>query len=227
MPASLSSLRCHAVSRIARMARMGGSRWRRAASGGKPMKIARRKQGREKRKAHRPPRALVIGIGNPLRQDDAVGRIVVRRIQDRHPALAVIEHSGEGASLMELWKRADVVFVVDCVCSGSAAGTVHRFDASRQSLSGQAFPVSTHGFGLQEAVEMARALNQLPRRLIIYGIEGKAFGNGRNLSAAVDRAVPQAVRRILAEATTTAGRSGSRQRAPNSRSPRGKTGNGA
>lgn len=186
------------------------------------MKIVRRKRRPEKGKARRPPRVLVIGIGNPFRQDDAVGPIVVRRIKRRLPILAAVEHSGEGASLVELWKRAGAVIVIDCVCSGAAPGTIHRFDANRQSLPGQAFRTSTHGFGLGEAVEMARALGRLPRRLVIYGIEGKAFGNGRKLSAAVDRAVPTAVRNVLKEVRATARLSGSWRLAAGPRSPRGK-----
>jgi hydrogenase maturation protease len=151
------------------------------------------------------PRMLVIGIGNALRQDDSVGRIIARRIQRRRPAFRVVEHSGEASSLMELWRGAGTVFVVDCVRSGFAAGTIRRFDATRKPLPGRIFPISTHGFGLLEAVELARALKQLPKRLIIYGIEGTAYGNGGNLSPAVAKAVPQAARRVLEEAARAAG----------------------
>ena len=53
------------------------------------------------------PQVLVIGIGNPCRGDDSVGRIVVRRIKRRNPPfLRAIEHDGEGTSLMELWRGA-------------------------------------------------------------------------------------------------------------------------
>lgn len=156
----------------------------------------------------RPPsasRALLIGIGNPLRQDDSVGRVVARRIRRlRLPALTVVEHPGD-LSLLELWKRPDTVFIADCICSGAAAGTVRRFDARRHPLPGRIFGVSTHGFGLLEAVEMARALNRLPQRLIVYGIEGAVFGNGGTLSAPVAGAVPRTVRHILEEIAVVTG----------------------
>ena len=75
---------------------------------------------------------LVIGIGNSCRGDDSVGRIVVRMIKRRNlPFLRAIEHEGEGTSLMELWRDAGSVIVVDAVTSGSVTGTVHRFDPAK------------------------------------------------------------------------------------------------
>ena len=146
---------------------------------------------------------LVIGIGNSCRGDDSVGRIVVRMIKRRNfPFLRAIEHEGEGASLMELWRGAGPVIIVDAVTSGSTPGTVHRFDALLESLPGQIFNVSTHGFGLVEAVELARALRQLPARLVVFGIEGELFKVGVKPSIGVQQAIPHVVDRVLEEART-------------------------
>lgn len=147
------------------------------------------------------PRVLVIGIGNPCRGDDSVGRIVVRRIKRRNlPFLQAIEHEGEGTSLMELWGGAEQVIVVDAVSSGSVTGTIHRFDALLQSLPRIIFNVSTHAFGFIEAVELARALKQLPARFVVFGIEGNRFEMGAKPSACVQAAVPYVVDRVLEEA---------------------------
>jgi len=59
------------------------------------------------------------------------------------------------------------------------------------------FSDSTHAFGLQEAIELSRVLQQLPKRLVIYGIEGKSFAIGERLSKEVSQALSQAVARIL------------------------------
>jgi len=61
------------------------------------------------------------------------------------------------------------------------------------------FPGSSHSFGLHEAIELARALKRLPRRLILYGIEGKSFGLGGELSPDVKEAAPRVADRIVAE----------------------------
>ena len=144
---------------------------------------------------------LVIGLGNPLRGDDSAGRLVAAAVKRRNqPFLKVVESSGEGTDLMELWANADTVIVVDAVASGAETGMVHRFDASQQTLPVRFNNSSTHSFGLGEAVELARALNQLPKHLIVFGIEGKRFDAGSKLSTEVKKAIPTVVDEVLKEA---------------------------
>ena len=146
------------------------------------------------------PSALVVGIGNSLRADDSAGILVAAEIGRRNlPFLKVVEHAGDGASLMELWEKAGRVIVVDAVVSGAAPGTIRRIDAIRDPLPGWLSEVSTHGLGLAQAVELARSMNQFPRRLIIYGIEGRTFEIGGALSVEVRAAVPRVVDRVIEE----------------------------
>jgi hydrogenase maturation protease len=146
-------------------------------------------------------KVLVIGMGNPLRGDDAAGRIVADRIQRRNqPFLNVVECSGEAAALMELWRDAGVVIVVDAVAPSRGAGIVQRFDATERALPVRFYGASTHAFGLGEAVELARALHQLPHRLIVFGIEGERFHVGSRLSPGVKKAVPRVAALVVAEA---------------------------
>lgn len=133
--------------------------------------------------------------------DDAVGRVVVRRIQQmRLPAVRAIEHDGEGTSLMELWKEFSKIIVVDVVSSGSTPGTIRRFNAVRAPLSRDILPTGTHMFGLNAAIELTRVLGQLPADLIVYGVEGKSFAYGERLSPEVHRVIPQLVDRLVQEA---------------------------
>ncbi|MEP2774498.1 MAG: hydrogenase maturation protease [Luteolibacter sp.] len=143
---------------------------------------------------------LVIGVGNPYRGDDAVGRLVARRLMESTPpGVTVLEESGEGAALMEAWEDADAVILVDAVQSGEAPGAIHRFDAQAQSIPSQFFHYSTHAFSVAESVELARALDQLPPRLIVYGIEGADFSSGETLTPSVAAAMDEVMNRILEE----------------------------
>ena len=143
-------------------------------------------------------RITVIGIGNAFRRDDGVGVSVARRLRDRVPTHVLIsEESGEGASLMEAWKNAERVILIDAVRSGVAAGTIYRFEANSGALPTEYFCCSTHSFGVGQTIELARALNQLPERLIVYGIEGEDFASGGDLSAAVERAAAAVCDQVL------------------------------
>jgi hydrogenase maturation protease len=143
---------------------------------------------------------LLIGCGNEYRSDDAAGLIVARRVQERAAGqITVRESPGEGAALIEAWKGARTVILVDAVCSGSEAGAIHRIEAHRERLPAKMFHYSTHAFGVAEAIELARVLNQLPPRLIVYGIEGKKFEAGVGLSPEVKAAAERVADRALKE----------------------------
>ncbi|MBI2264629.1 MAG: hydrogenase maturation protease [Armatimonadetes bacterium] len=143
--------------------------------------------------------SLIIGVGNEYRRDDGAGFAAARRLRAENPDVPVVLQSGDGVSLMEAWRDADSVIVVDAVHSAGKPGSVHRFDAAARPIPAKFFPSSTHAFGLAEAVEMARALGRLPERLIVYGIEGKTFEAGTGLSPEVEEGVSQVVEQVLRE----------------------------
>src|SRR5215510_4588094 len=141
---------------------------------------------------------LIIGIGNEYRGDDAAGLIVARRLKERFAnSVIVLEQSGDGAALMEAWRGAETVIIIDATLSGAEPGTIRRFDANTRPIPKTSFRCSTHAFGVAEAIELARALGNIPQRLMVYGIEGKNFAAGVGLSAEVEKAAGEAARQAL------------------------------
>jgi hydrogenase maturation protease len=155
------------------------------------------------------PRVLVIGVGNAYRRDDAVGLVAAQRLRE-----AVCDHvtvrqaSGEGTALMELWKDADTVVLIDAVHSGGKPGTVHRFDAQARPIPVAFFHSSTHAFSVADAIELARTLKQLPPHFSVYGVEGQTFAAGVGLSPAVEQAVETLIERVRQEIGVTRRRQG-------------------
>ena len=141
---------------------------------------------------------LIIGIGNRYRGDDAFGCVVAGEIAERLPPnAAALEHDGEPAGLMECWQGADRVVLVDAVSSGAHQGTIFRFDLTETALP-EAFNLySTHAFGVPQAVELARALGNLPPDICFIGVEGKDFGPGEVLSDTLLQAKAEVISDIL------------------------------
>jgi hydrogenase maturation protease len=137
---------------------------------------------------------LIIGCGNPVRGDDAAGLLTVRHL--RELGIAAQEHNGDALGLIEAWRGADTVVLIDTVVTGSKSGKVTTWDAIAHPLAGDCFHCSTHSFGVAGAVELARMLGRLPSHLQIYGIEGKAFEIGTKPSPAVLRGVEQTAQQI-------------------------------
>jgi hydrogenase maturation protease len=145
-------------------------------------------------------RRLFIGIGNPLRGDDAAGLLAARSLRQRGADGAEVhELEGEPVDLIEAWEGADLVLVADAVASGGEPGEVHRIDAGAGPLPAALADPSTHALGVADAVELARALERLPRRLIVYGIEGASFEPGAERSAAVLAAVERVAEAAIGE----------------------------
>lgn len=144
------------------------------------------------------PNLLVIGIGNEFRGDDMAGLLVARQVKARSPDHThVCEANGEGVALMELWQHAETVILIDAVQAGGTPGTIYRLDARAEKIPSKFFHYSTHAFSVAEAVELARALDQLPSTLIVYGIEGRQYDVGSGLSPMVEQAVSEVVERVV------------------------------
>lgn len=138
---------------------------------------------------------LVIGVGNEYRGDDAIGLIVARRVRALNlPNVQVIESDGEFTKLMESWKDAVRVILIDAVQSGAAIGTIHRVDVNKEELSTRLFSASTHAFGVAEAIALSKAMGQLPECFTIFGIEARNFEMGSLLSVEVATAVEKILR---------------------------------
>jgi len=143
----------------------------------------------------------IIGIGNPDRGDDGIGRFVAAQLREQiNNACTVLEQDGEISALLLSIQHADAVWLIDAsFCPSMPAGTIQRFDASHGPLPRQLLSLSTHGFGLAEAVELARATNTLPAICIVYAIVGQDFEHGHGLTGPVKEAAHPLVERILEE----------------------------
>jgi len=148
----------------------------------------------------------VVGIGNAYRSDDSVGLYVARQIRSRAlNGLRVVEGITDGFALVDTWSDSDFVFVIDCASSGAPPGTTYRFDALHESIPSHLFSgLSTHSIAVNDAVELARVLNRLPKGLAVYGIEGKDFSSGTGMTPEVREGAHEVIESVIEEIKTLA-----------------------
>jgi len=145
-------------------------------------------------------RRLVIGVGNLERGDDAAGRIALERLRGRVAAdVELIEASGEVTTLLAAIQGATAAYLIDACTSGAAPGTVYRLDTAASPWQRALRSCSTHGLGVAEALELARALGTLPGHCIVYAIEGASFELGAPVSDPVRAQIDALVTRLAAE----------------------------
>lgn len=133
---------------------------------------------------------LILGVGHPERGDDAAGLEVIRRLRDRDLGRAqILALSGEATEVLDAWQGFGSVTIVDATSGAGEAGAIVRWDGRAAPLRSGNLRASSHGFGVAEAIALGRQLGQLPERLEIYGIEGRRFAVGSEMSPEVEHAV--------------------------------------
>lgn len=146
----------------------------------------------------------VIGVGSPAGDDEA-GWLVIDALRARGAettGAVLVKADRPGAALLAQWTDADHVILVDAMQTGSTPGSIRHLahDAWRTHDQG----LSTHGFGVLDALTLADALGALPPRLDVFGVEIADVAPGATLSAAVRGGVEALASAILGVLRATA-----------------------
>ncbi len=146
-------------------------------------------------------RWMIIGVGNDLRGDDAVGCIAARKLSSLNiPGVAVEEVQGDCTVLLDLFAAAERCILIDAVVvEGGLPGTVKRFDLKSTPTSDIPLKPSSHMFGILEALAFANLSGAVPQRCILYGVLSSAFEFGSPMSPSVEAAIPHIVQNIVKE----------------------------
>jgi hydrogenase maturation protease len=139
----------------------------------------------------------VIGIGQSMRGDDAAGLEAVRLWQRIHastaerPEVQVAMVEEPVLELVDLLDGMDAAILVDAVCSGATAGTLHHIESDRLS-DFQDESASTHGWGIARVLRLCKAMRpkEGKPRIRILGIEAEQMEAGADLTLPIRRALP-------------------------------------
>jgi hydrogenase maturation protease len=143
-------------------------------------------------------RVLIVGYGNPLRGDDAVGQEVAQRLaaELQDPDIEILTELQLRPEIAELMSRAEIAIFIDARANGKP-GEV-RTEEVVPSEPEQTF---THQFAPPMLLMTAEILyNRIPRTYLV-SIAGENFELSEGLSEAVAAAIPEAldaVRRLIA-----------------------------
>jgi hydrogenase maturation protease len=151
-------------------------------------------------------RVVVAAVGNELRRDDGVGAAVLTHLGARLEGAAVLPPLPSPLGLLGAWDGASLAVVIDAawgsdVDPGAVTVTELGSDAGR----GRRASVTTHGYGVADALRLARALGTAPDRVVVVAVAGEDFGLGSGLSPSVAHAVGKAARVVEGLAGTGGG----------------------
>jgi hydrogenase maturation protease len=144
---------------------------------------------------------LIIALGHEYRKDDGFGAYVLRELEKEvEDADQLLFHEGDVSDLLERWSDRRVI-VIDACESQGAPGRLHVLKPLLLPCFVPEDPVSSHGLGLAQTIELGEVLGKVPRDLTVFTVEGRDFSSGKGLSKEVGAAVGKALgslRRLLA-----------------------------
>jgi hydrogenase maturation protease len=151
-------------------------------------------------------KTIVIGVGNPILQDDGVGIHIINKLRGHlkdSQVIMDIAYTG-GMNLLDMIRGYDKVILIDAIKQEHCkTGEVKRFPLTQAPAIHSSNP---HDVSLSEALHLAKQLGEthLPQEIIVIGIVVKNTNDfGEHLSSEVASAVPTAVTMVLAELKNT------------------------
>jgi hydrogenase maturation protease len=143
-------------------------------------------------------RIIVLGLGNDLLADDAIGHLAVAALEPRLQGRADVEATAlHGLALLDLLAGYDAAVVLDAACTGARpVGEVHEIAAD--SLARVQNP-SPHFAGFPEMLDLADRLElHFPRKLRIIAVEVlDPYTVGGVMTPAVRAALPELCERAV------------------------------
>ena len=99
----------------------------------------------------------VIGLGNFLKGDDAIGPVVIEKLSKsfEETDLNLIDAGADAISVLDYLIGKDPVVIIDCAKMGRKPGDVVEFDVNDANLSQVYNTFSLHGFSFGDVYKMA------------------------------------------------------------------------
>ena len=131
---------------------------------------------------------LVLGIGNVLLTDEGVGVRTLKELERRFsfPAnVELLDGGTAGIDLLRHIRNRDCLIIIDAMKSGQVPGTIVR-------VAGEDVPaafrtrISPHQLGLSDLLAAAMLTDELPKNLVLFGVEPESIDIGLDLTETVE-----------------------------------------
>ena len=151
---------------------------------------------------------LILGLGNPILSDDAVG---IRIVEEMRVALRDADINTKdvelttgcfgGLHIIDAIRGYEKVVIIDAIYRGGEPGTLYRL--SIDELNGTARLSSPHRINLPAAISLGRKIENegdIPEDITIYAVEAKNLTEfSENLSPEIEEKLANIVKEIIRE----------------------------
>lgn len=143
---------------------------------------------------------LVLGIGNPILSDDAVGIKIAQQLEEEKPDLTVEQTNEAAIALIDLITDYDRLIIIDSIKTRQGkAGELYKL--TLEDFKPNNDFTSSHGMDIATAFEVGKSLGcRMPQSVSIYAVEIKDNENfSEQCTKEVAERLPVIVKQIIDE----------------------------
>jgi hydrogenase maturation protease len=137
------------------------------------------------------PRIAVVGLGNLMRTDDAVGMLALRRLKSDFQlpeGVMLVEGGTLGLDLLYPLAEATHLLAMDAIDAGETPGTVLRY--AGEAIADLPAAKSVHLLGFSDLIGAMRLTGDAPDEIVVLGVQPARIAWGTELTTAVESALP-------------------------------------
>jgi hydrogenase maturation protease len=149
------------------------------------------------------PRIAVVGLGNLMRTDDAVGMLALQQLKRERQlpeGVLLIEGGTLGLDLLHPLADATHLLALDAIDAGEAPGTVLRY--AGEAIADLPASKSVHLLGFTDLIGAMRLTGDAPEQTVVLGVQPEAIEWGTELTrparAALAKLIAAAVGQVRA-----------------------------
>ncbi len=133
-------------------------------------------------------KVLILGIGNPMKQDDGLGPQLIEKLKSQKPKAELLNAGTAPENYTGKIKQInpDTLVIIDAIEFGEKPGSIKVFEIEQIKTRS----LSTHNISLKTFVDFLKA--DLPKlNVVVVGIQPKAINFKEGLSPEIEKAVAE------------------------------------
>lgn len=147
--------------------------------------------------------AIILGVGNILLGDEGIGIRVVEELENRFSfpdEVMLLDGGTAGIELLRYIEGRDLLIIIDAMRADLAPGTVFKVegeDVAKRFMT----KISPHQIGLSDLLAAGILSDNIPKQVILFGVEPERMETGITLSNVVEASLEKIIAAILDELT--------------------------
>lgn len=148
------------------------------------------------------PRIAVLGLGNLMRTDDAVGMLALQRLRadPRFPqSVLLIEGGTLGLDLLYPLEGITHLLALDAIDAGARPGALLSY--SGEEIADLPISKSVHLLGFSDLIGSMRLVESAPSEIMVLGVQPQSTDWGTELSPTVEFALAVLIEDVIRQVT--------------------------